>query len=198
MKLRNSIAKVGITLVSLCSISAFASSSNSSTKDKIHQGSPITSDNIVDVMEIQRTLTNLTDAADNARWDELNVIFADKVLTTIGEPAGGKPKIKPKAEIIKRWKGFFSTAKRFIMHHFTANERIYFTDKNNALINSKGVIALENTPAGAHAEEGGTLRMYRWINYDFGVVRTGKGWKVNKVVVHYLIQEADSLKPKKK
>ena len=39
--------------------------------------------------------------------------------------------------------------------------------------------------------------MYRWINYEFGLTRTNNGWKVNKVLVDYLVQEANSLKAKK-
>ena len=47
--------------------------------------------------------------------------------------------------------------------------------------------------AGEFASSGGTLRMYRWVNYELGATRTDNGWKVNKVLVDYLVQEANSL-----
>ena len=78
----------------------------------------------------------------------------------------------------------------------TSNERVFFDDSNNATVFSKGVIVLENTPAGEYAESGGTLRGYRWINYEFGLRRADNGWKVNKVLVDYLVQEFNSLEGK--
>lgn len=158
------------------------------------QGTPITSDNLVDVLEIQRVLANLTDAVDNQHWDLVHDILEDEVDTTIGETERGVSRTKTKDTIISRWKGFFSDAEKFILHHVTSNERVFFEDANNATAFSKGVIVLENTPAGAHAAQGGTLRGYRWINYELGVVRRDSGWKVNKVLVTYLVEEFDSLK----
>lgn len=160
-------------------------------------GTPITSDNVVDILEIQRVVNNLTLSVDTQQWDVTADLLADQVETTIGEPVNGTPKVKPEEEILTRWKGFYETAEKLVIHHVTSNERIFFTDADNAEVFSKGVIVLENTPAGAYAEEGGTLRGYRWINYEFGVTRTDAGWKVNKVNVEYLVQEFDSLKAAK-
>ncbi len=39
------------------------------------------------------------------------------------------------------------------------------------------------------------LRGYRWVNYTHGVTRTAEGWKVNKVLVGYVVEEFNSLKP---
>ena len=52
-------------------------------------GTPITSDNLVDVLEIQRTTSNLTDAVDSRHWDVIRNILADEVDTTIGETEPG-------------------------------------------------------------------------------------------------------------
>ena len=164
---------------------------------KKHMGTPITSENIVDVLEIQRITANLTDAADSARWDEVREILDDKVDTTIGETEPGVSKVKTSEEIATRWAGFFDNAERFVMHHITSNERIFFDDADNATVYSKGVITLENTPAGEFAESGGTLRGYRWVSYEFGLTRKDNSWKVNKVLVEYKIQEFDSLEAKK-
>ena len=124
-------------------------------------------------------------------------ILEDRVDTTIGETEPGVSRVKSEDEIATRWKKFYDNAETLVIHHVTSNERVFFDDPNNATAFSKGVIVVENTPAGAYAESGGTLRMYRWVNYEFGLTRTDNGWKVNKVLVDYLVQEANSLKAKK-
>ena len=58
------------------------------------------------------------------------------------------------------------------------------------------MIIVDNTPAGAYAANGGTLRMHRWISYEIGTTRTDNGWKVNKVMVEYLVEEVASLENK--
>lgn len=160
-------------------------------------GTPITSENLVDVLEIQRVVTNLTDAVDSQHWSVVRDILEDKVDTTIGETEPGVSRVKSEDEIATRWKNFYDNAEILVIHHVTSNERVFFDDPNNATVFSKGVIVVENTPAGAYAKSGGTLRMYRWVNYEFGLIRTNNGWKVNKVLVDYLVQEANSLKAKK-
>ena len=105
--------------------------------------------------------------------------------------------MKSEDEIVTRWKGFYDNAEKLVIHHVTSNERVFFDDSDNATVFSKGVIVLENTPAGAYAKSGGTLRRYRWINYEIGLTRTDNGWKVNKVLVDYLVQEFNSLEAKK-
>lgn len=160
-------------------------------------GTPITSENVVDVLEIQRVISNLTDAADTERWNVVRDILADKVDTTIGETKPGVSRVKTADEIATRWAGFFDNADRFVMHHVTSNERVFFDNPNNATVFSKGVIVLENTPAGEYAKSGGTLRGYRWISYEFGLTKADKGWKVNKVLVDYHVQEFDSLEASK-
>lgn len=156
-------------------------------------GTPITSENLVDVLEIQRVVTNLTLGVDTEQWDVVADILDGDIETTIGEPVNGAPVVKPEEEILTRWKGFYEMAEKIVIHHVTSNERVFFNDADNAEVFSKGVIVLENTPAGEFAEDGGTLRGYRWVNYEFGVKRTDAGWKVNKVNVKYLVQEFDSL-----
>ena len=188
-----SIISVVITTFVLTPV--FASANNGA--EKKYMGTPVTSDNIVDVMEIQRVVTNLTDAADNARWDEVREILADKVDTTIGETEPGVSSVKTSKQITTRWAGFFNNTERFVMHHVTSNERVFFESPDYASVFSKGVIIVENTPAGAFAKEGGTLRGYRWVSYEFGVNRTEEGWKVDKVLVTYHVQEWDSLKASK-
>lgn len=159
-------------------------------------GIPITSENLVDVLEIQRVIANLVAAADGARWDEVEYILTDKVDTTIGATPPSTHVLTDK-QITDRWAGFFKNADRFVMHHILANERINFDDSNNASVTSKGVIVVENTPAGEFAKEGGMLRGSRWVTYKFGLDRSGNSWKVNKVHVIYHVEEWDSFKPKK-
>ena len=158
------------------------------------QGTPITSENVVDVLEIQRVVSVLSDGVDSQQWGVIRDILVDKVDTTIGETEPGVSRVKSEDEIVSRWKGFYDSAKKLVIHHVTSNERVFFDDSNNATVFSKGVIVVENTPAGEHASSGGTLRMYRWVNYEFGLTRTDNGWKVNKVLVDYPAQEVTSLK----
>lgn len=162
-------------------------------EDMKTQGTPITVENVVDVMEIQRVTANLTNAADSAQWDVVRAILADEVDTTIGETEPGVSSVKTSDDIATRWAGFFESADRFVMHHVTSNERVFFDDPDNATVFSKGVIVVENTPAGAYAETGGMLRGYRWVSYEFGLARTDDGWEVNKVLVDYHMQHWSSL-----
>ncbi|MEM9422333.1 MAG: hypothetical protein AAF986_07510 [Pseudomonadota bacterium] len=60
---------------------------------------------------------------------------------------------------------------------------------------SKGVIVGITGPAGDHAKDGGTLKTFRWIDYEFGFTRTEDGWKVNRLLVDYIVNEAFSLEP---
>lgn len=161
------------------------------------QGTPITSENVVDVLEIQRIVSVLTDGVDSQQWGVIRDALEDKVDTTIGETEPGVSSVKSEDEIINRWKGFYESTEKLIIHHVTANERVFFNDSNNATVFSKGVIVVENTPAGEYASSGGTLRLHRWVNYEFGLTKTDNGWKVNKVLVDYLVQEASSLEGKK-
>lgn len=156
-------------------------------------GTPITSKNIVDVMEIKRITSSLTNGCDNQQWEVIRDILTEEVNTTIGEEKG-KSRVKPKEEIISRWKGFFESADNLIIHHVTSNERILFEGAKNANVYSKGVIVVKNTPAGEYAKEGGSLVMNRWVEYEFGAIKTDAGWKVNKVLVKYLVEEAKSIK----
>lgn len=156
-------------------------------------GTPITNENLVDVLEIQRLTSALTNACDSQQWNVILDILVDEVETTIGEEKG-KSSVKNKEEIVKRWKGFYDSAEHLIIHHVTSNDRIFFKDANNAEVFSKGVIIVRNTSAGEFASEGGTLLMRRWVKYEFGVTKVNNRWKVNKVMVEYLVEEAESLK----
>lgn len=156
-------------------------------------GTPITSKNVVDVLEIQRVTSALTNACDSKQWDVIRSILQDDVNTTIGEEKGSS-RIKNKEEIIKRWSEFYENADNLIIHHVTSNDRVFFKDANNADVYSKGVIIVKNTPAGDYASEGGALVMNRWVKYEFGVTKTNNNWKVNKVMVEYLVEEAKSIK----
>jgi hypothetical protein len=156
-------------------------------------GTPITSENIVDVLEIQRVVSNLTLGVDSEQWDVVADLLHGDIETTIGEPVNGAPVVKSEDEILTRWRGFYESADTLVIHHVTSNERVYFLDPDNAEVFSKGIIVVENTPAGEFADDGGTLRGYRWIDYEFGVTRTDEGWKANKVNVKYLVQDWTSL-----
>lgn len=156
-------------------------------------GTPITADNVADVLEIQRTVTNLTLAVDTEQWDVVADLLDGDIETTIGQPVNSEPVVTPEDDILARWQGFYESAEKIVIHHVTSNDRVFFNDANNADVFSKGVIVVENTPAGEFADDGGTLRGYRWVNYEFGVTRTDAGWKVNKVNVEYLVQDWTSL-----
>lgn len=156
-------------------------------------GTPITNENLADVLEIQRLTSALTNACDSQQWSVIRDILVDDVETTIGEEKG-KSSVKNKEEIVKRWKGFYDNADNLIIHHVTSNDRIFFKDANNAEVFSKGVIIVRNMPAGEYASEGGALLMHRWVKYEFGATKIDNRWRINKVMVEYLVEEAESLK----
>lgn len=158
-------------------------------------GSPITAKNMLDVLEIQRIVTNLTLSVDTQQWDVTADLLDGEIETTIGQAENSGSVVVPAADIVARWQGFYESADKMVIHHVTSNERVYFMDADTADVFSKGVIVVENTPAGEFVEDGGTLRGYRWVDYEIGVHRTENGWKVHKVNVTYLAQEWDSLKP---
>ena len=187
--IKNVVATAGIIFavaVGGMSAAAFAEENKS-------LGTPITPENVVDVLEIRRVASNLSDGVDNQRWDVVHDLLQDEVYTTIGETEPGAARVKSEEEIVTRWKSFYRNAKTLVIHHVTSNERVFFDGPDNATVFSKGVIVVENTPAGKYAASGGTLRLYRWVNYEIGVTRTRAGWKVNKILVEYLAQEASSL-----
>lgn len=180
-------------MTALCTAAYITTFATAFAEENKTLGTPITSENIVDVLEIQRVVNNLSLGVDTQQWDVVADLLVDQIETTIGEPVNGGSKVKSEQEILTRWKGFYETAEKLVIHHVTSNERVFFNDADNAEVFSKGVIVLENTPAGDFADDGGTLRGYRWINYELGVTRTDDGWKVNKVNVEYLVQEFESL-----
>ena len=183
------------SIPALCTAALMTTLSPAFAEDDKSLGHPITMENVVDVLEIQRVTTNLTLAVDTAKWDVVADILQPELETTIGEPVNAPSVMRTEDEILARWKGFYESAERIVIHHVTSNERIYFNDEDNADVFAKGVIVLENTPAGEFAEDGGMLRGSRWVNYEFGVTRTDAGWKVNKVNVEYLVQEFESFPP---
>lgn len=196
MKLATIMMASALTFLSTSALAETSKTTENNTMTMQSLGTPITAKNIVDVMEISRVLSNLVAAADGARWDEVEFILTDKVDTTIGATPPSTHVLTDK-QITERWAGFFNSADKFVMHHVLANERVTFEDADNASVTSKGVIAVENTPAGEFADEGGMLRGTRWVTYKFGLTRSGNSWKVNKVHVIYHIQEWDSFKPQK-
>ena len=80
-------------------------------------GTPITLENLVDVLETQRVVANLTDAVDSQRWGVVRDLLEDKVDTTIGETKPGVSRVKSKDEILSRWKGFYESAEKLVIHH---------------------------------------------------------------------------------
>jgi len=180
---------VGILAVAVAA-SPIAIAAAANAKDT---GTPITAENLVDVMEIRRVASALTNAVDSQQWDVVRDILENEVDTTIGERERGVSSVKSEDEIVARWRGFYDRAETLVIHHITSNDRVFFADADNATVYSKGVIVVENTPAGEFAESGGTLRLHRWVGYEIGATRTVAGWKVNKVLVDYLAQEAVSL-----
>ncbi|WP_305985700.1 nuclear transport factor 2 family protein [Roseibium sp. MMSF_3544] len=161
--------------------------------ETIKLGSPITSENIADVFEMQRIASVLGDGFDREDWDAIITFFADEVSTTSGAAVKGVPEIKTKEQIVTRWESLYSSVDELIVHHFTSNERVFFHDKDNASMFSKGVIVGLTTPGGDKATTGGTLKTFRWIDYEYGFTRTEDGWKVNKLLVDYIVDEAVSL-----
>ena len=146
------------------------------------QGTPITSENIVDVLEIQRVIDAQVNAYDSQDWQLAKSLMTEEFETTVGQEGTGMMKAD---DFLGRAKTYHEAAEEFVTHHSNSGYRVFFHDKDHATVFARGVIIVKNTPAGEYAKEGGTLQMERWNSYEYGVVRTSEGWKINKILITY-------------
>lgn len=151
-------------------------------KEASIQGTPITTDNLADVLEIQRVIDAQVDAYDRQDWDLARFFLTDAFETTMGQD--GVATIEADA-FIDRAKGYYETIEEFVTHHSNSGYRIFFHDKDHATAFARGVIIVKSAPGGDYAENGGSLRMERWNSYEYGVERTPDGWKINKILITY-------------
>lgn len=176
--------------------STMKTTSNNNTnisKNEMMKGTPITNENIVDVLEIQRVIDAQVNAYDNQDWDIAKSFMTEEFETTVGQEGTGMMKAD---DFLGRAKTYHKTAEAFVTHHSNSGYRIFFIDKNQATAFARGVIIVKSTPAGEFAKEGGTLQMERWNSYEYGLIRTSEGWKINKILITYNNDKATSL-PKK-
>ena len=156
------------------------------------QGSPITAENVVDVLEIQRVIDAQVDAYDNQQWKLARSFMMENFKTNVGQKNGGVNMMKSDA-FLDRAKGYHKNTKEFVTHHSNSGYRVFFHDKNNASAFARGVIIVKSTPGGEHAKDGGSLRMERYNSYEYGVVKTTEGWKINKIMITYNADKITSL-----
>lgn len=146
------------------------------------EGTPITEENLVDVLEIQRVIDAQIDAYDNQDWALARSLMTKEFETTIGQE--GVATIESQA-FLDRAKGYHEAAEEFVTHHSNSGYRVYFHDADHATVFARGVIVVKSTPGGDLADEGGSLRMERWNSYEYGVERTSDGWRINKILITY-------------
>lgn len=145
-------------------------------------GTPITSENIVDVLEIQRVIDAQVNAYDSQQWDLARSLMTDVFETNLGQESVNMMEADA---FLNNTKRYYENTEEFVTHHSNSGYRIFFHDENNATAFTRGVIIVKSTPGGDYAADGGSLRMERWNSYEFGVVRTSPGWKINKILIEY-------------
>lgn len=116
--------------------------------------------------------------------------MAEEFETTVGQEGTGMMKTD---DFLGRAKAYHKSAEEFVTHHLNLGYRVYFNDKDNTTVFARGVIIVKNTPAGEFAKEGGTLQMERWNSYEYGLIRTLEGWKINKILIIYNNDKITSL-----
>ena len=176
------IAPILLLGASACAQDVPVNEGSTMQKEVSLQGTPITADNLADVLDIQRVIDTQVDAYDRQDWALARALLTDQFETTMGQESATT--IKADA-FFDRAKGYHEAADEFVTHHSNSGYRIFFHDKDHATAFARGVIIVKSTPGGEHASEGGSLRMERWNSYEYGVERTADGWKINKILITY-------------
>lgn len=146
------------------------------------QGTPITAENIVDVLEIQRVIDAQVNAYDNQEWELARSLMTEEFESNLGQTSTSMIKSDAFLDLAK---GYHANAEEFVTHYSNSGYRIFFHDENNVTAFTRGVIIVKRTPGGDYAAEGGSLRMERWNSYEYGLVRNSEGWKINKILIEY-------------
>lgn len=152
-------------------------------EDNSRAGTPITSENLVDVLNIQRVLDAQIDAFDRQDWPLARSLMTKEFFTTMRSQSG--PHTLSSDEFLEGSARNYDGVENFVTHHTNSGYRVFFNDKNNATVFARGVIIVNRTPGGEFAADGGSIRMERWNSYEYGVERTDDGWKINKILITY-------------
>ena len=152
-------------------------------------GTPITSENIVDVLEIQRVIDSQVNAYDAQEWETARSLMTEEFETNLGRKDTSMVKSQ---DFLNGAKGYYATLEQFLTHHSNSGYRIFFHDKDNVTAFCRGVIIVKRTPGGEYGEEGGSLRMERYNSYNYGLVRTSEGWKINRILIKYNVDKVIS------
>lgn len=152
--------KLIVTFIGSVLFLSLLSSSNLYAKESqmpksMSQGTPITSENIVDVLEIQRIIDAQVNAYDTQQWELAQSLLTDIFETNLGLKEIVKMESKA---FIDNARGYHANSEEFITHHSNSGYRIYFHDKNTATAFARGVIIVKSTPGGEYAKEGGGVK----------------------------------------
>lgn len=144
-------------------------------------GSPVTAENMVDVLEIMRITDAMSNAVDAKDWDLVRSFTTDEITTTLGQD--GVVTI-PADDMIATFVTNMGPD-AMASQHMRSNQRVFFHSPDEATMHSKGVILVTVSPGGEFADDGGTLVMQNFVSYEHGFVRTAEGWKVQSVLTEY-------------
>lgn len=181
-----------LTKLSALLVSAMLVTGAAQANDSDRAGTPITADNMVDVLNIQRIIDAQVDAYDRQDWDMARSYMTEEFETTVGQEGTGMMRAD---DFLGRAQGYVANADHFLTQHTNSGYRIFFHDENNATAYARGSIIVMNSPAGEFADDGGTLRIERWNHYEYGVVRTDVGWRINKILITYNSDSFESQPP---
>ncbi|WP_305985699.1 nuclear transport factor 2 family protein [Roseibium sp. MMSF_3544] len=178
-QLKNAITTLAASAVAI----ALMLGTKAQAEELSRAGTPITAENIVDVLDIQRVLDAQVDAFDNQDWELARSLMTEEFFTTMRSQNG--PHTLSSDAFLEGAADYYDGVDHFLTHHTNSGYRVFFHDKDSATIFARGVIIVNRTPAGEHAADGGSVRMERWNSYEYGVERTDEGWKINKILITY-------------
>lgn len=184
--------KHGPSIITALLMSAMLFTGAARANETEFSGTPITSENLVDVLNIQRVLDAQVDAYDRQDWDLARFYMTEMFETTVGQDGNG---MMAADDFLGRAQAYHAAADHFVTQHTNSGYRIFFHDENNATAYARGAIIVVTTPGGDFADDGGSLRIERWNSYEYGVERTGAGWKINKILITYNADTFQSLPP---
>lgn len=153
------------------------------------QGTPITAENLVDVLEITRVADAMSNAVDAKEWELVRSFTTDRIETSFGQAKG---KTMPADDLIATFKKNLGPAEKE-SHHMRTNQRIYFEGADDAKMYSRGHIIVTTTPGGEFKDKGGKLLFQNFVRYEHSLVRTDNGWKIDSIKTESIATTTTSL-----
>ncbi len=137
--------------------------------------------------KIKEQITKLFVYTDEQKWDNVRTLFADEVLLDYSSFTGIEAAVMTPGQLIDGWSGFLPG---FAATHHQVSNYLVDRDDKRARLTCYGTAShyLPN-------ESGKNV----WIvvgTYDFGLLETEAGWKINKMIFNFKYQDGNTDLPK--